>query len=173
MHKVLWGLSIIMILATAGCGGGGGSTASTPLKLSNDIVGTWQVEDLGLPNDQIVIQDDGDVVVEATTSQTRGDSTVVIGGCSADGTLNLNGGWTVDGVDHTIDATGSVDSNNSKLSLCATVCQDEEVICENITVTGTKGDSVSDDDIEAPPDPPDMSDDDPYDTPPAPPSFYD
>ncbi|MEN6357194.1 MAG: hypothetical protein ABFD83_08940 [Armatimonadota bacterium] len=176
MHKVLWGLSVIMIAAIAGCGGGGGSvsgtTPSSSLKLSDEVVGAWQVASLSLPNNQIVIEEDGDVAVEVTGSQTRGDSTVVIGSCGSDGTLSLNGNWTADGAKHTIDATGSVDSNSSKLSLCATVRQDEEIICQNVTVTGVRSDDTSDqtgDDVETPPAPPSM--DDPYDTPPAPPSF--
>jgi hypothetical protein len=175
MQKVLWGLSVIMIAAMAGCGGGGGgATGPSALRLSDNIVGTWQVANLGLPNDQIVIEDDGDVAVEATGSKTRSDSSsslVVIGSCNGSGTLSLNGSWTVNGVEHSIVATGNVDSTASALSLSATVRQDEEIICQNVTVTGVKDDDASDqsdDDIETPPAPPDL-DDDPYDTPPAPP----
>jgi hypothetical protein len=158
MQKILWGLSVV-IMAMAGCGGGGGAADQSALRLSDDIVGTWQVADLGLPNDQIVIENDGDVAVEVTTSQTRSDSPgalIVIGSCSS-GELNLNGSWTVNGVERSIVATGNVDSTGSALSLSATVSQDEEIVCRNVTVTGVKDDGLSDlssDDIEPPPAPP-------------------
>lgn len=172
MQKVLWGLSVLLIVVAAGCGGGGGTVSQAlpdaSKSLSDDIVGTWQVQSLGLPNNQVQIEKDGDVAVEADGSQTRSDSSnslVVIGSCSSSGTLSLNGSWVVDGVEHSIVATGNV--NSSALSLSATVRQNEEIVCQNVTVTGVK-DSEESSDVETPPAPPAM-DDSQYDTPPAPP----
>ena len=172
MHKVLWGLSILMIAAMAGCGGGGGGAVgqaipSASKSLSDDIVGTWQVKNLGLPGDRIEIERDGDVAVEVTGAKTRSDSStslVVIGSCSSGGTLSLNGSWTDNGVERSIVATGNVDSTTSAISLSATVRQDDELICRNFAVTGTKGEEV-----DTPPAPPAMDAEDAYDAPPPPP----
>lgn len=178
MQRIGLGLTILLIALLAGCGGGGGGTAissSPSMEISDDILGAWKVENLDLPNDEIIVNQNGTVSVEVADSETRSDtaSTVCIGSCSSAGVLSLNGTWTNNGIEHTINASGSIDTSSNKLSLVATVKTDSETICQNLQTTGTKCDDSSDEsedeDIDTPPAPPSMDTEEDIDTPPAPP----
>lgn len=178
MQKIGLGLTILLIALLAGCGGGGGGTAissSPSMEISDDILGAWKVENLGLPNDEITVNQNGTVSVEVADSETRSETStaVCIGSCSSAGALSLNGTWTNNGIEHTIDASGSIDTSSNKLSLVATVITADDTICRNFQTTGTKCDESSDEsedeDIDTPPAPPSLDTDDDIDTPPAPP----
>lgn len=180
MQKIGLSFTILLIAALAGCGGGGGGSAtSSPslMEISEDILGTWQVENIDLPNDEIAIEQDGKVVIEVADSQTRDSSTtntVCIGNCSSAGILQLNGNWTNGGIEHSIQATGSIDTDSNKLTLLATVTTADETVCQNAQITGTKCSETSDetddqDDPDLPPAPPLIDTEEDIDAPPAPP----
>ncbi|MHB9036147.1 MAG: hypothetical protein ACYC64_05735 [Armatimonadota bacterium] len=200
MQRIVWGATVVMIAALAGCGGGGGSAIGvvdppvTLSPLSPDIVGTWQVQNLGVPNDEIIVQEDGDIVIGVTEPQTlsanQSADLVNIGTCTSLGVVHLAGRWIASGVEHSIDATGTIDPGSSKLSLQATVKEAERTVRQSITVTGSKGVDASDQasdaqtpppppfgavesaqDMDAPPPPPSLSAKDPFDAPPPPPPF--
>ncbi len=170
--------TVIMIALAAtmlsGCGGGGGTgmgivagppQAASPLPPT--LTGDWVVRDLGLPNDRISVQTDGQVVV--ATSASRG--TVTIGSCAPDGALDLNGTWTSDGVDYAICGSGAIDPSSESLTLDATVTGGNASVCRDALVTGVR---ASADGYDTPPAPPDDSVDEPGgnpDTPPAPPDM--
>ncbi|MCE5314478.1 MAG: hypothetical protein ABFD49_05560 [Armatimonadota bacterium] len=152
MRRIMLVMCISAIALIAGCGGGGGGSTSTSLStLSSDITGAWQVENLSLPDNEIIVEEDGDVVVDSDSPQT-------IGTCSSLGVLNLSGSWVSSDVQHTIEATGAINTSTSQLSICATVTQADETMCENATVIGTRTQDADDDE-----------DDEEMDVPPAPP----
>lgn len=163
--------TLLILLLIAGCGGGGSNTASISTQLSSNLVGTWSVEGLALPNDQLVVQSDGDVIVYSESS-TRSTSTgsdesqtgARIGTCNPDGTISLNGAWRYQSVDYNISATGKVDSSSQSLLLLATVRDSSHILYNDTEANGVKlsADEMPpappgdyDDEDELPPPPPD------------------
>ena len=154
--------------------------AASPLP--STLTGNWVVGNLGLPNDRLSVQTDGQVVVAASTSR----GTVTIGSCAPDGTLDLNGTWTSDGVDYVISGSGAIDPSSETLTINATftnggtsVSRDEHVTGVKVTTDGYDTPPAPPDDSvepggnpDTPPPPPDMdSSDSDKDLPPPPPSF--
>jgi len=142
-------LVLAAVAGIAGCGGGGGQTASLAL-VPTGVVGTYRVEGIGLPNDELAIRSDGDVVVNAESRAEREGRITKIGTCSPRGTLSLNGTWRTGGVDYSITAVGELRPETRSLVLRA-------------TVTGSNGLSRRDEsfsgnwvsELEIPPPPPD------------------
>jgi hypothetical protein len=148
------GLILAAVLAIAGCGGGGGGQGASTATLSSDVVGTYRVEGLGLPNDELGVQSDGDVVVNADSLGERGGAITRIGACSPQGALTLNGTWRTGGVDFSITASGELRPETHSLMLQATVAGSNGLSHHDEPFTG---DWVSD--LEVPPPPPGGGDD--------------
>lgn len=164
MQKFLCGLGLAAMLVTAGCGGGGGGSAvsGSGTLLSQDVVGTWNVPNLGLPNNQLGVQSNGDVVVnsEGTVRGTRNRSlaAVKIGTCNPDGSITLNGNWIAQDTHYRITGSGQVSASSHSISLQATV---ETVNGSNVTVVleRTESGGVKMGDTEYPPPPPSWEED--------------
>jgi len=168
---IIIALTITML---SGCGGGGGTgmgivagppQAASPLPPT--LTGDWVVRDLGLPNDRVSVQTDGQVVVAASA----GRGTVTIGSCAPDGAMDFNGSWTSDGVDYVIAGSGAIDPSSELLTLNATVTNGDTSVRHDARVTGVR---AAADGYDTPPAPPDDSVDEPGgnpDTPPAPPDM--
>ena len=140
MRVLMYGIILVIVVAMAGCGGGGGGGA-TPASLSKvptDMVGTWQVPGLGLPDDEMGVQADGDVIVNSDVPATRSDSQTRIGSCSADGTLALNGSWRLGGVDYSINASGRVQAQTHSLTMQATIVASSGERRDNQVVSGDR-----------------------------------
>lgn len=165
MRFVMCVLVSMLIVVLAGCGGGGGGATSSLSQVPMGIVGTWQVPGLGLPDDEMGVQSDGDVVVNSEEPANRSGSQTRIGVCNPDGTLVLNGSWQSDGVDYTISASGRVEAQSHSLTIQATIVTSSG---ERMDYQGVSGDRISD--MELPPPPPgDPWSDDGIEYPPPPP----
>ncbi len=164
MRLCVCGLVLTGVLAVAGCGGGGGGQSASIATLSSDVVGTYRVEGLGLPNDEMGVQSDGDVVVNADSLAERGGAITRIGSCSPRGTLNLNGTWRTGGAEYAITANGELRPRTHSLVLQATVTGSDGLSHHDEPFSG---DRVSD--LEIPPPPPGDGDDDDIELPPPPP----
>lgn len=154
MRAIVCGIVVVVVAGIAGCGGGGGGQSSLLTTLSPEIVGTYYVQGLNLPGDEMGVKPNGDVVVNSETSGTRGSSEAKIGSCDAQGTLLLNGSWTSGGTDYTISATGSIVPASGGLTLEGTVAGGNLVTQQDTTIYGTK---IADDMLRPPP-PPDIPD---------------
>lgn len=169
MKAVVLGLVVVVIAGLAGCGGGGGGQTSNLATLPSDLVGTYQVGGLNLPDDQLGIKPNGDVIVNSEASSTRGASSQTrIGSCSPEGTLSLGGTWKSGGTDYAISANGTIVPATHCLTLQATLTSGTIVTASDETVSGSKiGDH------ELPPSPPDYPDDGGDDIlrPPPPPTY--
>lgn len=168
MRVLVLGLILTIAVTLAGCGGGGGagggSATASLTKVPSDIVGTWRVPGLGLPDDKLGVRSDGGVIINTQLSGTRGDSQTRIGTCSPEGSLDLNGSWRASGVDYFINASGRVQPQSHSLTMQATVVASSGAKHENQVVSGDKisglelpppppGDPPADD-LEKPPPPP-------------------
>ncbi len=151
MRVAILALIVVIAAMLTGCGGGGGAGGSSAgiTQVPSDIVGTWRVPGMGLPNDELGVQTNGDVVVNSETATSRSDSQARIGTCSPQGVLSLNGGWRHNGVDYSINASGSVQSQSHSMTLHATIVESTGGRHEGQVING---DRVSD--IELPPPPP-------------------
>lgn len=193
MLRSLCGIVVIVIaVLLTGCGGGGGvsttggnsivSTVPTTqqvVTLPTDLTGNWTVKNLGLPNNEIIVESDGSVNV--VSSGTRSSSK--IGSCSTEGILTLNGGWSVDSKSYTIMAAGRINTTSSSLSLNATLLESGKVVVENAAVQGDRSSGYENlpgpnDAFDAPPAPPftvgsnaASSSNNDVPTPPSPPTF--
>ena len=121
MRVVIFALVVMMAAILVGCGGGATATSTTITELSSDMVGTWRVPGIGLPDDELGVQTDGDVVVNSEVASSRSGSQVKIGTCDSQGTLNLNGSWRCGGVDYSINASGSMQLPSHSMTLRATI----------------------------------------------------
>lgn len=141
MNKYL--LIAITILALPGCGGGGGGTITTTAPSLNDYAGVWSVQSAGLPDNQLLIDNAGNVMVSITS--TRSESTRYrIGKCSTTGVLDIAGSWPISStLDRNIDGNGIV--AQSKVTLSVTVKDGNTVIASG-NLNGTT--------LDAPPPPP-------------------
>ncbi|MCL5103399.1 MAG: hypothetical protein M1133_04710 [Armatimonadetes bacterium] len=186
MRVTMWGLvSIVVVLTAAGCGGGGGGVASgisagAPATLSaplpSEMTGTWTVQNLGLPNDQMVVQTDGQVVIDtagsrSVSSTTRSASYTRIGTAKTDGSLDLNGRWTSSGTEYSITGSGNIDTSTRSVAVQATVQRGSAVLHQETVVHGIKG--TTPEGLDYPPPPPVMTSDaqQELDYPPPPPTF--
>jgi len=160
------GLMLAMVVAVAGCGGGGGGQIASASRVPSAAVGTYRVQGLGLPDDQMSVQSGGDVVVSTEAPAGRADSVAKIGTCGAQGALLLNGSWRLDGVDYEIAASGMVLPESHSLTLQATVTGSNAEVCRDETFSG---DWISD--LEFPPPPPGDPPDDDMELPPPPPGY--
>lgn len=171
-------LLLASVTVVGGCGGGGGQVASVALG-PTDVVGTYRVEGIGLPNDELAIRSNGDVVVNAESRAEREGCILKIGTCSPHGTLALNGTWRNGGVDYSITATGKLRPETRSLLLRGTVTgsnglsrRDESFygdwVSELEIPPPPPGDLPAGDGIELPPPPPGDPDEF-FEMPPAPP----
>ena len=172
MQRVLCGIALVAMLIMAGCGGGGGGVAQLGqpqmLSLPSEMVGTYNVQGLGLPNDELGVETSGDVFVQAdapANARMVSASHVRIGSCSRDGALSLSGAWSVGGANYSITASGRVRAESRSLSLQATVLEDSNVLHRDAAVTGELVQVLN---PPAPPPPPVIPDPSP-DMPPPPP----
>lgn len=165
MRCCLWALILTAIVAVAGCGGGGGGQTASLALVPSAAVGTYRVEGIGLPNDELAIRSDGDVVVNAESRAERGGCITKIGTCSPSGMLSLNGTWRTGGVDFSITGTGELRLQTRSLTLRATVAGSNGLSYRDEIFSG---DWVSE--LEVPPPPPDYPEDD-IEMPPAPPGY--
>jgi len=141
---------LIAIVFVVGCGGGGGGGQSSSVTvLPSDMVGTYLVQGIGLPNDQLGVQSDGDVVVNADSRAGSGGTITRIGTCSPQGIFALNGSWRAGGTDYTINANGELRPQNHSLVMQATVTGGNGFSCHDAPFSG---DRVSN--LEVPPPPP-------------------
>jgi len=165
MRFCVCGLIVAVVVGLTGCGGGGGGGSASLSVVPSGAIGTWKIQGLGLPNDEMGVQSDGDVVVNSETPATRGDSQTKIGICSPRGTLALSGSWRSGGVDYQISATGAVQPESHSLTLRANTTASNGAGRENADFSG---DRISD--AELPPPPPfDLPTDPGYELPPPPP----
>ena len=164
MRSCVCGLIVAVVVGLTGCGGGGGGGSASLSAVPSGAIGTWKVPGLGLPDDEMGVQSDGDVVVNSETPATRADSQARIGTCTPQGTLVLSGSWRSGGVDYQISATGAVQPESHSLTIQATVTASNGSGRENAVVSG---DRISD--VELPPPPPGDPPGDPGDELPPPP----
>jgi hypothetical protein len=153
MRAIVCGFVVIIVAGIVGCGGGGGGGAQ-PLSLvgtQSDLVGTWRVQGLGLPDDQMGVQTNGDVVVNSESPATRGGSVAKIGTWSPQGTLSLAGTWRSGGVDYSIIGTGTFQPGSRSLAVQASVTGSDGISLRGATILGDK---IGDYDL--PPPPPDF-----------------
>lgn len=192
MRVTVWGLvSIVIALTVVGCGGGGGATSavsagsgsgasSLSAPMPSEITGTWTITNLGLPNDQMIVQTDGQVVIDtastsrgiaSATSAARSSSYTKIGTARTDGALDLNGRWTASGIEYSISGIGNIDVAARSLYVRVTVQRGSAILHEDTTVRGIKGNASEE--LDYPPPPPvlDSSTQDEVDYPPPPPVF--
>ncbi|MCE5200711.1 hypothetical protein LLG39_17235 [bacterium] len=88
-----------------------------PTPSLDDYAGVWKVENAGLPDDQLLIDNAGNVMVRV--SATRADSTRYrIGKCSSTGVIDVFGTWPVSsGVNRHIEGDGIVTTSKVTLSI--------------------------------------------------------
>ena len=173
MRVTVWGIvSILVVLMVVGCGGGGGVTSSVSggsgsgasslsSPLPTEMTGTWTLTSLGLPNDQMLVQTDGQVVIDtASTSRSissastasRSSSYTRIGTARSDGALDLSGRWTASGIEYSISGSGNIDTAARSVSVRATVQRSGAMLHQATTVRGSRGSAHEE--LDYPPPPP-------------------
>lgn len=153
MRAIICGIVVVIVAGISGCGGGGGGQTLSLSTLPPEIVGTYHVHGLGLPEDELGVKSNGDVVVNSETPATRSGSQTRIGSCSAQGVILLDGSWTTGGTAYTVSASGTVVGASRLLTLQAMLTVGSLVGGSNATVSGVKlGD------FELPPPVPDLRD---------------
>ena len=142
-------VAVLLSVALAGCGGGGGGTQNASTPSLDDYAGVWAVEKAGLPDDQLLIDNAGNVLVSVTTSRV-GSTRYRIGECSATGVIDVSGSWPESStVSRHIVGEGVVTSSRITLAVVVT---DGETIVASGTLDGYE--------LDAPPPPPYNGDDD-------------
>lgn len=153
--------AVLLVLLVPGCGGGGSNTTTASLA---DYAGVWTVKNTGLPSDQLLIDNAGNVMV--SLSATKADAKRYrIGECSATGIIDVAGSWpaTANTTRH-IQGEGVVTVSKVTLSV---VVKDGDTVIADGTTDGSS--------LDVPPPPPYGTDDvdayEEYDRPPVPPEY--
>jgi hypothetical protein len=134
-------VAVLLMFVIAGCGGGGQSAKITTDAVA-DFAGIYALQNVGLPNDQLLVDESGNVMVSVSLSK----STVVryrIGKCASSGRFAVSGTWQESyNTSRTIVGTGNIANGTIKIS--ATVTSGSNTA--TITVDGYE--------LELPPPPP-------------------
>lgn len=125
-------IAITTVLSLAGCGGGGNITSPLPTTPTPSYAGVWIIQDAGLPNDQMLIDDSGNVMVQA--SAIRAETVrYKIGECDNTGHVTVAGAWPLgNGFSRHISGTAAI--SGSSLTLSATTTTND--VSETVVVNG-------------------------------------
>ncbi|MEN6581699.1 MAG: hypothetical protein ABFD54_04560 [Armatimonadota bacterium] len=110
-------LAVLLCIALAGCGGGGGGTQNASTPSLDNYAGIWKVENAGLPDDQLLIDNAGNVMVRVSATRS-GAARYRIGECSSTGVIDVSGTWPISsGISRHIEGDGVVTTTKVTLSV--------------------------------------------------------